>query len=148
MDHELREFRPDDRESLVALWRLCELTRPWNDPYRDIERKLSHDPENLLVLESGGELVGSIMIGYEGHRGWVNYLAVHPSHRRRGWARLLMGEAERRLRTVGCAKINVQVRRSNSRAVEFYEQVGFTPEDVLSLGKRLEEDAESDKASS
>jgi ribosomal protein S18 acetylase RimI-like enzyme len=89
----LRQYRPGDREALVWLWSLCGLIRPWNDPYRDIDRKLTWDAPNLVVLEDAGELIGSVMAGYEGHRGWVNYLAVHPGHQRRRLGRLLMDEA-------------------------------------------------------
>jgi ribosomal protein S18 acetylase RimI-like enzyme len=136
----IRTYRPDDRDALIALWVACELTRPWNDASRDIERKLSRDPENLLVLESEGAILGSVMVGYEGHRGWINYLAVHPSRQRQGLARQLMDEAERRLRGLGCAKINLQVRSSNSSALSFYSQIGFSVDDAISLGKRLEVD--------
>ena len=136
----LRSYRPGDREALVSLWSICELTRPWNNPHRDIDRKLARDGDNLLVLEQGGQLIASVMVGYEGHRGWVNYLAVHPDHRRQGLGRLLMDVAERRLRDLGCAKVNLQVRASNKTATEFYRQVGYTVDDVVSLGRRLEDD--------
>lgn len=141
MGNVLRAVQASDRDALVELWRVCELTRPWNDPYRDIERKVAHDPSNLLVLESDGELIGSVMIGYEGHRGWVNYLAVHPAHRHRGHGRALMEEAEQHLRALGCPKINVQVRTSNTAAAAFYERIGFSLDEALSMGKRLETDA-------
>ena len=140
MDPVLRSYRPGDREALVSLWSICELTRPWNNPHRDIDRKLARDGDNLLVLEQGGQLIASVMVGYEGHRGWVNYLAVHPDHRRQGLGRLLMDVAERRLRDLGCAKLNLQVRASNETATEFYRQIGYTVDDVVSLGKRLEHD--------
>lgn len=136
----IRPYRPKNRDSLIALWLHSELTRPWNDPGRDIDRKLEVDPENLLVLDAEGEILGSVMVGYEGHRGWVNYLAVHPSHQRQGWARQLMDQAETRLRELGCPKINLQVRSSNTSALEFYSRIGFVVDDVVSLGKRLEVD--------
>jgi len=83
------------------------------------------------------------MVGYEGHRGWVNYLAVHPDHQRQGLGRLLMDEAERRLRDLGCAKVNLQVRASNETAREFYRQIGYTVDEAVSFGKRLEHDIPS-----
>jgi len=141
VDLVLRSYRPGDREALVALWSICELTRPWNNPHRDIDRKLARDGDNLLVLEEDNQLIGSVMVGYEGHRGWVNYLAVHPDHRRQGLGRLLMDEAERRLRDLGCAKVNLQVRASNETAREFYRQIGYTIDEAVSFGKRLEHDA-------
>jgi ribosomal protein S18 acetylase RimI-like enzyme len=136
-----RPYRIEDREALVSLWRVCDLTRPWNDPYRDIERKLSVDADNLLVLEDGDRLIGSVMVGYDGHRGWINYLAVHPDHQRQGFGHLLMAEAETRLQLRGCPKVNLQVRRSNRAAVEFYRQIGYTVDDVVSLGRRLIDDS-------
>lgn len=140
MTRVLRQYQPGDREALVSLWSLCELTRPWNDPSRDIDRKLTRDAANLLVLVVDDELVGSVMVGYEGHRGWINYLAVHPGHQRQGLGRVLMDEAERRLRELGCAKVNLQIRASNSAAVEFYRHIGYTVDDVVSMGRRLEGD--------
>lgn len=137
----LRPYRPGDREALMSLWSVCELTRPWNNPSRDIERKLARDAENLLVLEQQGRLIGSVMVGYEGHRGWINYLAVHPDHRRQGLGRLLMDEAERRLHDLGCPKVNLQVRNSNGAAREFYRQIGYAVDEAVSFGKRLEHDA-------
>ena len=136
----LRQYRPGDREALVRLWSLCGLIRPWNDPYRDIDRKLTWDAPNLVVLEDADELIGSVMVGYEGHRGWVNYLAVHPGHQRQGLGRLLMDEAERRLRELGCAKVNLQIRTSNEAAAEFYRRIGYAVDDVVSMGRRLEDD--------
>jgi len=127
----------------VALWSICELTRPWNNPHRDIDRKLARDGDNLLVLEEDNQLIGSVMVGYEGHRGWVNYLAVYPDHQRQGLGRLLMDEAERRLRDLGCAKVNLQVRASNETAREFYRQIGYTVDEAVSFGKRLEHDIPS-----
>jgi len=136
----LRSYRPEDREALVSLWSICELTRPWNKPDRDIDRKLARDGGNLLVLGQDGLLIGSLMVAYEGHRGWVNYLAVHPAHRRRGLGRLLMEQAEARLRSLGCAKVNLQIRTSDTNASEFYRRIGYGADDVVSMGKRLESD--------
>jgi ribosomal protein S18 acetylase RimI-like enzyme len=136
----IRPFRTEDRTTLVALWELCELTRPWNDPNFDIDRKLVRDPANLLVLDddASGELIGSVMVGYEGHRGWLNYLAVHPAHRHRGFGRLLVAHAEQRLRELGCPKVNLQVRTSNHGALLFYRRIGYAVDDTVSLGRRLE----------
>jgi ribosomal protein S18 acetylase RimI-like enzyme len=140
VDPVLRQYQPGDRQALVSLWSLCQLTRPWNDPYRDIDRKLARDASNLVVLANDGGLVGSVMVGYEGHRGWVNYLAVHPDHQRQGLGRLLMGEAERRLRELGCPKVNLQIRASNTAAIEFYRHIGYTVDNVISMGRRLKDD--------
>jgi GNAT superfamily N-acetyltransferase len=130
----VRGYRPSDRDALVSLWSRCGLVRPWNDPRRDIERKLAHDPGGLL--EAHGCLAGSVMAGYDGHRGWVNYLAVDPAWQGRGFGRLLMTEAEQRLLALGCPKVNLQVRASNERVVAFYRHLGYGTDDVVSLGRR------------
>jgi ribosomal protein S18 acetylase RimI-like enzyme len=116
------------------------LVRPQNDPKKDIVRKLRVNPEWFLVAESAGRIVGAVMAGYEGHRGWINYLAVDPARQRGGLGRALMAEAERVLRAAGCPKINLQVRPDNRAAVAFYERLGFSVEGAISLGKRLEQD--------
>jgi ribosomal protein S18 acetylase RimI-like enzyme len=125
----------------VSLWSRCGLLRPWNDPSRDIQRKLARDPGGLLVLEAGDRLAGAVMAGYDGHRGWVNYLAVDPAYQGQGLGRLLMHEAERRLLAAGCPKVNLQVRTSNEHAVAFYRHLGYDVDDVVSMGKRLINDA-------
>ena len=136
----IRAFRDEDTEAVVSLWEACGLTRPWNDPLKDIARKLTVQREWFLVAEDGGAIVGSVMAGYDGHRGWVNYLAVVPGRRGKGLARALMTEAERLLREAGCPKINLQVRGTNEDALGFYERIGYTRDDVVSLGLRLERD--------
>jgi ribosomal protein S18 acetylase RimI-like enzyme len=136
----IRPYRPDDAEALVSLWALCDLTRPWNDPFRDIERKIDADPNGLLVLEEDRQCIGAVKVGYDGHRGWINYLAVHPDHRGRGLGRLLVATAEQRLSELGCPKVNLQVRAANKDAVEFYQSVGYSVDEVVSMGRRLDED--------
>lgn len=136
----IRPYREADESAVIALWRECGLTRPQNDPCKDIRRKLQVKPEWFLVGEEDGRVVASAMVGYDGHRGWINYLAVAPSRQRVGLGRALMDEAERRLRAVGCAKINLQVRSGNAAAMTFYRRIGFAVDDVVSLGKRLEVD--------
>ncbi len=95
-----------------------------------------------LDERSNRELVATAMAGYEGHRGWVNYLAVTPEHQGRGFGRAIMAEAEKRLEGMGCPKLNVQVRAANTAAVEFYRRLGYRIDDVVSLGKRTERDDE------
>lgn len=113
---------------------------PQNDPAADIARKMRVNPEWFLVGEVEGTVVASCMAGYEGHRGWINYLAVHPDHRRMGLARQMMEHAEELLRAAGCPKINLQVRKTNAAVIAFYEALGFGVEEVVSLGKRLKHD--------
>jgi len=137
----IRPFQPSDEAAVIALWKACGLVVPQNNPVRDIARKLRVNPEWFLVGELEGKIVGTCMAGYEGHRGWINYLAVHPDHQRQGLARELMQHAEALLRTAGCPKINLQVRSTNTAVIAFYESIGFAVDDVVSLGKRLEHDA-------
>lgn len=137
---EIRAYRESDEDNVVALWRQCGLVVPWNDPVKDIRRKLRIQRHLFLVGFSNGRLAATAMAGYEGHRGWINYLAVAREYRRQGFGRLMMDEAESRLRKMGCPKVNLQVRRSNARAAEFYRSIGYAEDDVLSMGKRLVED--------
>ncbi len=142
----------------MALWESCGLTRPWNDPRADIERKVRDSPDWFFVAEvpssagaappaEGGTsreaaaaVVGTVMAGYDGHRGWINYLATDPAHRGRGIGRALMAAAERELAAAGCAKINLQVRSENAAVIAFYSRLGYVQDPVVSMGKRLIDD--------
>ncbi len=137
---QIRPFRPEDAGAVLELWFACRLIVPQNDPRRDIARKLQVNPEWFLVGELEGRIIATCMAGYEGHRGWINYLAVAPEHQRCGYARRLMEEAERLLRTAGCPKINLQIRATNLGVIEFYRNLGFRVDEVVSMGKRLEPD--------
>jgi ribosomal protein S18 acetylase RimI-like enzyme len=137
---EIRPFRPNETEAVVALWDACDLIRPWNDPRTDIERKLLVDPDLFLVSVEEDLVLGSVMAGYEGHRGWINYLAVDPGRRRQGLGRRLMDAAEHLLAERGCPKINLQIRSENADVIAFYGALGYRTDDVVSLGKRLIDD--------
>jgi len=136
----IRAFQTGDEAAVIALWRRCDLVRAQNDPHKDIARKLKVQPHLFLVGEIDGRVIASAMAGYEGHRGWINYLAVDPEHQRKGYARQIMAEAERLLRLEGCPKINLQVRKTNNAAMNFYRRIGFAEDEVVSMGKRLEKD--------
>lgn len=138
---QIRPFQPSDEAAVVALWEECRLTRPWNDPRKDIARKLAVQPELFLVGVVDGDVVASVMAGYEGHRGWVNYLAIAPRLRGKGFGRALMQHVEEALQQRGCPKINLQVRESNREAIEFYRHLGYLQDESVSLGKRLIPDA-------
>ena len=138
---EIRPFTVADELAVVELWQHCGLIRPWNDPYKDIKRKLTTEPELFVVGEIGGKIVASVMAGFDGHRGWVNYLAVSPDHRKAGLGRMLMRHVEAALEARGCPKLNLQVRSTNQEAVEFYRRIGYSTDEVVSLGKRLIPDA-------
>ncbi|MDF7648825.1 GNAT family acetyltransferase [Candidatus Pantoea formicae] len=139
---EIRSFRQEDFEEVITLWERCDLLRPWNDPELDIERKMNHDPELFLVAEVGGEVVGSLMGGYDGHRGAAYYLAVHPDYQGRGFANALMNRLEKKLIARGCPKIHLMVREENDQVLAFYEKLDYEPVDSVLLGKRLIEDRE------
>jgi ribosomal protein S18 acetylase RimI-like enzyme len=135
-----RAFLSDDEPAVIDLWKRCGLVRPQNDPQKDIARKMKVRPDLFRVGIVNGELIASVMVGYEGHRGWINYLAVSPEHRNRGIGTKMMEEAERLLRNEGCPKISLQIRTSNAAVVKFYHAIGFVADNVVSLGKRLEHD--------
>lgn len=143
MNFEIRPYQSKDEAAVVELWHACDLVVPWNDPQRDIQLKLQVNPEWFLVGHLNKELIATVMVGYEGHRGWINYLAVHPENRRQGFARQLMERAERLLKDAGCPKINVQVRAKNIEVIAFYEAMGYNIEDIVNLGKTINYISES-----
>ena len=140
MKLEIRPFDQTDEDAVIQLWTDCGLVVPWNNPDRDIRRKPTVQPELFLVGCSDGQVVAAVMAGYDGHRGWINYLAAFPQHQRTGIARRMMDKAESLLRAAGCPKINLQVRSTNAEVIEFYKSLGFKMDEVVSLGKRLEPD--------
>lgn len=133
----IRPFAVTDTDEVVTLWEECGLVRPWNDPRKDIERKLRVQPELFLVAQDGTEVVGSVMAGFDGHRGWIYYLAVAASHQRLSLGRALMQQAEKLLVEVGCPKVNLMVRSTNEAVIGFYRRLGYEQDDVVSMGKRL-----------
>ena len=136
----IRPYRAPDEAHVVQLWLDCGLVVPHNHPVRDIQRKLRVNPEWFLVGEREDRIVASCMVGYEGHRGWINYLAVSPDLQGMGFGRAMVARAEALLRDAGCPKINLQVRSTNQRVIAFYQRLGYTVDDAVSLGKRLEPD--------
>ncbi|PTY38801.1 GNAT family acetyltransferase [Saccharospirillum sp. MSK14-1] len=134
---QIRPFQEADRAAVIQLWQDCGLTVPWNDPNKDIDRKCQVGADLFLVGETNGKLIASVMGGYEGHRGWVNYLAVDPNHQGQGHAKQLMHTLEQKLITLGCPKINLQVRSTNTRVMAFYDALGYQVDAAVSLGKRL-----------
>ena len=136
----IRPYLPSDESAVIELWRQCDLLRPWNNPKRDIERKLKVNPELFLVGLIDNKVIATVIGGYEGHRGWIYYLAVDPYHRRRGLGRQIMAAVEGKILELGCPKINIQVRAENNGVLEFYESIGYKREERVSLAKRLVED--------
>lgn len=128
-------------DAAVALWRDCDLTRPWNDPYADYARALSGPSSAVLgafLPDADGDLVGTVMVGGDGHRGWVYYLAADPARRRQGIGRRLMEAAEAWLTERGLPKIQFLVRGSNGAVLDFYDHLGYETQDVVVLGRRLD----------
>ena len=139
----IRPFSEEDKENVICLWKSCNLIREWNNPSLDIDRKSFSSKDLFLVLERDNEIIASIMIGYDGHRGVLNYLAVDPKFRNQGLGRKLVKLAEDKLKNLGCPKINLLVRVSNIDVREFYKKLGFEmQEDVVIFGKRLISDTD------
>ncbi len=134
---QVRHFEDSDTENVVELWRLCKLCVPWNDPYKDILRKSQVGRDLFLIGSIEGQVMASIMGGYEGHRGWINYLAVHPNHQRSGYGKQLVLTLESKLLQRGCPKINLQIRHGNTAVQAFYESLGFSDDKAMSMGKRI-----------
>jgi ribosomal protein S18 acetylase RimI-like enzyme len=133
----VRPVRKADENTGGALWQRCDLIKSWNDPHRDSQRTLTVQADLFLVGEVDGAVVATVMVGFDGHRGWVNYLAVAPECRKQGLGRQLMCCAEEKLHALGCPKLNLQVRDSNTAVLAFYNAVGYTVDPVVSFGKRL-----------
>jgi ribosomal protein S18 acetylase RimI-like enzyme len=134
---QVRSYRPSDEPVVVSLWHECGVTRPWNDPSKDIARKLRVQPEWFLVGTDGEELIATVMAGYDGHRGWVNYLAVAPAHRGHGHGTRLMQHVEQRLLSAGVPKVNLLVRSTNAAVIDFYRRLGYVQDEAVCLVKRL-----------
>lgn len=133
----IRQYEEADQGAVIALWQSCSLVMPQNNPQRDIQRKLKVGRELFLVGELAGSIVATALGGYDGHRGWLNYLAVIPAQRGNGLGRQMMEAIERLLLALGCPKLNLQVRESNHEAIAFYRALGYQVDPVTSLGKRL-----------
>lgn len=133
----IRPATPSDREAVVALWQAVGLTRPWNDPRTDFDMAIGSSSSAVLIASKGDALVGSVMVGFDGHRGWVYYLATAPGERGNGVGRSLMAQAEAWLKSRGCPKIQLMVRGDNEAARGFYAAIGYDLQDVVTLGKRL-----------
>ena len=133
----IRPYLQKDEAGVIALWQKTGLTRSWNDPKKDIIRKLKVQADWFLVSEQDRKIIASVMAGYDGHRGWINYLAVDPSVQGKGIASKLMQYVEKELEEFGCPKINLQIRKGNQGVMEFYQKIGYQQDDVVSFGKRL-----------
>lgn len=137
LEPSIRHFEESFRHDVIGLWEKCGLTRAWNDPNKDIDRKLTDKNGAFFVLLLGNQLIGSVMASYDGHRGSIYYLSVDPDHQSSGLGKLLMDHCETFLQELGCPKINLFVRRGNEQVLQFYEKLGYTEDQAVPLGKRL-----------
>ncbi len=127
-----------DKHAVIALWQACGLTRPWNDPDADFDFALAGPASTVLVLREDGRIVATAMVGHDGHRGGLYYLAVDPAQQGEGLGRRLMAAVEGWLRTQGVPKLNLLVRKDNAAVIGFYEALGYADQNCVSLGKRLD----------
>lgn len=141
---EIREYNEADENAVINLWEQCGMIVPWNDPRKDIARKLRVDRDLFLVGLVNNKIIASVMGGYDGHRGWIYYLAVAEDFQLLGYGRKIMEVLEARLIARGCPKINLQVRAHNRKVIAFYESLGYKESDLVSMGKRLENDESGD----
>ena len=140
----IRTFRPDDESDVIDLWRQCGLIVPWNNPKTDIQRKLSTSPDLFYVGVLDDELIATCMAGYDGHRGWIYFLAVKSACQRKGLASRLVDHAESELIKLGCPKVELMVRKTNENVISFYQSAGYDIDPVMVLSKRLTEDEPHD----
>ena len=136
----IRQFVPNDTNRVIFIWEQCDLVRKWNNPNFDIQRKLNFQKELFFVGLLNDEIIATAMFGYDGHRGWLNYFAVMPNFQKRGFGKQLMTFGEMALIEKGCPKLNLQIRNDNSKAINFYQNVGYKEDAAVSFGKRLIED--------
>jgi ribosomal protein S18 acetylase RimI-like enzyme len=135
---EIRRYKASDFDGVKSLWEEAfPNDPPWNRAETAIPAKLAFQPELFFVAVEDGQIAGSAMAGYDGHRGWLYSVAVRRDAKRAGIGRALIRHAEEALQALGCAKVNLQVRATNAEVVQFYERLGYAAEDRISLGRRL-----------
>ena len=139
-------YRDDDESAMIELWRECGLVVPWNNPLTDIARKKADSPELFFTGRIDGRLVASCMAGYDGHRGWIYFLAVANCEQRKGFAAQLVAHVEAQLIELGCPKLELMVRDANHEVIAFYQAIGFNLDPVRVLSKRLQQDDAHDFA--
>jgi ribosomal protein S18 acetylase RimI-like enzyme len=132
-----RKAKSADRDAVIALWQACGLTRDWNDPVKDFDFALAGATSTILVHEIGGQIVASVMVGHDGHRGAIYYLAVAAENQKTGLGRAAVLAAENYLKKLGVWKINLMIRDENESAIGFYRAIGFETNAVMSMGKRI-----------
>jgi ribosomal protein S18 acetylase RimI-like enzyme len=136
----VKPYSSQNMDDVIDLWNRCNLLRSWNDPKKDIKRKLKVNPELFLLGFIDNKVIATVVGGYDGHRGWINYLAVDPAYKQSGFGKQIMEAVEEKIGALGCPKINIQVRADNKDTLKFYKDIGYKIDKVVSIGKRLEED--------
>ena len=127
-----------DVAAVIALWQACGLTRPWNDPAADIALARRGPNSTILIGRTDNDIVATAMVGHDGHRGWVYYVATNPDRRAKGFGRAIMDAAEDWLRAAGIAKLQLLVRRENARAGAFYQSIGYAEAQTIVFAKWLD----------
>ncbi|MGH7096730.1 MAG: GNAT family acetyltransferase [Stellaceae bacterium] len=134
---QIRPYREPDRDAVFALWEVCGLTRPWNPPAADIAFLRASGHGELLVATEGERLLGTVMVGHDGHRGWVYYMAVDPARQRQGFGTRLLRAAEAWAAACGVRKLELMIRESNAAAATFYARCGYGTEPVTVMSRWL-----------
>ena len=134
----VRPYQDSDQQEVITLWKeVLPDSAPHNDPVTAIRNKLAEERDLFFVADRDGAVIGTVMGGYDGHRGWIYSVAVAPQQRRRGIGRALIRRLEAALSQRGCLKVNLQIRSSNTHVIAFYEKLGYSVEERVSMGKRL-----------
>ena len=133
----IRAYHPTDESDVLALWTSCGLVSPHSEPLADIHRKLDVQPELFLVGTLDSAVIATGMAGYDGHRGYLYYFAVSPDHQRKGYGRAIVTHLQGLLSERGCPKLNLFVSSNNLSAFGFYERLGFTRNDMVCIGRHL-----------
>jgi ribosomal protein S18 acetylase RimI-like enzyme len=136
-DFTVRQARLEDTKAIIAIWDECKLTRPWNNPNDDIKNALSTNTSTILLLQLSNEVIGTVMVGYDGHRGWIYYLAVRAEFQKNGYGKILVQEAENWLKKQNVPKVNLMIRNANEAVKEFYHACGYKDDEVITMSKWL-----------
>jgi ribosomal protein S18 acetylase RimI-like enzyme len=134
----IADIADDDVATVIALWQACGLTRPWNDPAADIALARRRPNSTILIGRDGGTIVATAMVGYDGHRGWVYYVATDPDRRAKGFGHAIMNAAEDWLRAAGIPKLQLLVRPENAEVAAFYQSIGYGEQKILFFTKWLD----------
>ncbi len=133
----IRTATINDTPEITKIWEECKLTRPWNKPHDDIKNALNTSTSTLLLLCDTTQIIGTVMIGHDGHRGWIYYLAVKIEHQKKGYGKRLVEEAENWLKQMGVSKLNLMIRNTNQAVKGFYESIGYKDDEVIVMAKWL-----------